>query len=413
MGSRPAPSYANIFMAKKIDPAILRLARELESDFDPIDLFKRFLDDIFMVYTGSIKSLHQFLSDLNNLHPSIKFTMSHTTPPNLENPVCECKPEVSLPFLDTSCKIVNGKIVTDLYRKETDRNQYLLPSSCHPAHVTENIPYSLALRIVRICTFNEDREKRFLELKNLLLSRNYKSKMIDSAINKARSIPRNEALKKVYREKTTSRPVFVMHYDPRLPSIPAIVRKHWRTMTLDPRLKEIFPDPPLVAYKRPKNVRDTLIRSKVPPGMSGRPRRELKGMKKCNKCGVCSFVKEGSVVKANSTNYKIDINCSVDCSTKNVIYMLGCRKCPQQYIGETERMLKERFLEHRSYVSTNNQTKSTGAHFTSKGHSISDMEIIIVEKMFNQDPQYRKQREKLYIQKFNTKYKGLNRINGG
>ena len=120
-----------------------------------------------------------------------------------------------------------------------------------------------------------------------------------------------------------------------------------------------------------------------------------------------------NVVKANSTNYKIDINCSVDCSTKNVIYMLGCRKCPQQYIGETERMLKERFLEHRSYVSTNNQTKSTGAHFTSKGHSISDMEITIVEKMFNQDPQYRKQREKLYIQKFNTKYKGLNRINGG
>ena len=75
-------------------------------------------------------------------------------------------------------------------------------------------------------------------------------------------------------------------------------------------------------------------------------------------------------------------------------------------------MLKERFLEHRSYVSTNNQTKSTGAHFTSKGHSISDMEITIVEKMFNQDPQYRKQCEKLHIQKYNTKYKDLNRING-
>ena len=70
-----------------------------------------------------------------------------------------------------------------------------------------------------------------------------------------------------------------MHFDPRLPSIPAIFRKHCRTMTLDTRPKEIFPDPPLVAYKSPKNIINTLIRSKVPPNMSDRPRRELKGMK--------------------------------------------------------------------------------------------------------------------------------------
>ena len=125
-------------------------------------------------------------------------------------------------ILDTSCKILGGKIVTDLYRKETDRNQYLLPSSCHPAHVTSNIPYSLALRIVRICTFSEDREKRFLELKDLLLSREYKPDIINSAIEKARKVLRSEALKRV----------FVINYDPRLPSIPSIVKKHWRCLTL-------------------------------------------------------------------------------------------------------------------------------------------------------------------------------------
>ena len=67
MGSRPAPSYANIFMAKQIDPAILELARNIENESDPIDLLKRFLDDIFLVYTGSIESLHMFLSELNSL----------------------------------------------------------------------------------------------------------------------------------------------------------------------------------------------------------------------------------------------------------------------------------------------------------------------------------------------------------
>ena len=86
---------------------------------------------------------------------------------------------------------------------------------------------------------------------------------------------------------------------------------------------------------------------------------------------------------------------------------------PTIYIGETERMLRERFAELRGYVNTQNISKTTGAHFNSKGHSVSDMRITILEKVFSQEPQYRKQREKLYIQKFNTRYRGLNRINGG
>ena len=59
------------------------------------------------------------------------------------------------------------------------------------------IPFSLALRIVRICSKPEDREKRFEELKSLLLSRDYKQKSVD----KARQIPRKEAIKKVVKNE--------------------------------------------------------------------------------------------------------------------------------------------------------------------------------------------------------------------
>ena len=47
MGSRPAPSYANLFMARKIDPEILKLSNKSESEENLIDLYKRFLDAIF------------------------------------------------------------------------------------------------------------------------------------------------------------------------------------------------------------------------------------------------------------------------------------------------------------------------------------------------------------------------------
>ena len=36
-----------------------------------------------------------------------------------------------------------------------------------------------------------------------MLSRDYKPKLIDSAINKARDVPRREALKRVVKDKTS------------------------------------------------------------------------------------------------------------------------------------------------------------------------------------------------------------------
>ena len=56
------------------------------------------------------------------------------------------------------------------------------------------------------------------------------------------------------------------------------------------------------------------------------------------------------------------------------------------------------------------KNKATGEHYNKKGHKVSDMKITIIEKIFSLDPAVRKEREKFYINKFNTKYKGLNKI---
>ena len=70
------------------------------------------------------------------------------------------------------------------------------------------------------------REKRFIELKEMLLDREYTPGVVDSAIAKARAIPRLQALRGVSRQRTKRRPVFVVLYDPRIPSLPYITRKH-------------------------------------------------------------------------------------------------------------------------------------------------------------------------------------------
>ena len=54
-------------------------------------------------------------------------------------------------------------------------------------------------------------------------------------------------------------------------------------------------------------------------------------------------------------------------------------------------------------------TTATGEHFNEPGHSLSNLTVTIIEKVKNNDLNYRREREKLFIKKFNTLNKGLNR----
>ena len=80
MGVHPAPSYANIYLAKRIDLKITQLAKDLrENKCSSLLLFKRFLDDIFLIFKGTTKELHAFFEHVNQIHPTLKFTMQHTS----------------------------------------------------------------------------------------------------------------------------------------------------------------------------------------------------------------------------------------------------------------------------------------------------------------------------------------------
>ena len=106
----------------------------------------------------------------------------------------------------------------------------------------QNVPYSLALRLVRICSDKSDLEKRLVELKDMLKSRNYNTNIVNAAISKAKNLERKEVLKKVVKQKN-ERPVLAITYHPKLPSVSAIIKKHYRTMTKDPNTKKVFPAP--------------------------------------------------------------------------------------------------------------------------------------------------------------------------
>ena len=55
------------------------------------------------------------------------------------------------------------------------------------------------------------------------------------------------------------------------------------------------------------------------------------------------------------------------------------------------------------------RSQPTGLHFNLPGHSLANLTITVLEQAKRNSEEYRKEREKYFIRKFNTFYKGMNR----
>ena len=106
---------------------------------------------------------------------------------------------------------------------------------------------------------------------------------------------------------------------------------------------------------------------------------------------------------------KEQTHCAMDCQTTNVVYRLKCKRCPPWvYIGETSRRLTDRLAEHRGYISRK-MNNAIGQHFNQKGHQITDLEAIPIERVFPTDCALtRKRREKYWISQYDSVAFGAN-----
>ena len=71
MACKPAPDYANIFMAQRIDPKISEIANNLFPGDYAIKMLKHFLDDLFLIFKVSYQQLHHFFYQINEIDENI------------------------------------------------------------------------------------------------------------------------------------------------------------------------------------------------------------------------------------------------------------------------------------------------------------------------------------------------------
>ena len=101
----------------------------------------------------------------------------------------------------------------------------------------------------------------------------------------------------------------------------------------------IFSQPPLISFKRDKNVGNFLVRSSFQTN-------DQPGSYKCARaqCKTCPFIHNAN--KISGPKQSIKITDHFRCASANVIYCITCTYCKKLYIGETGRRQGDRFREN-------------------------------------------------------------------
>ena len=397
MGTISAPSIANLDMGR-------REVFILDHDNEHIKrIYKRkwsrFIDDIFIFFQGNKEQLNDMMTWLNSLFPTIKFTCSY----NFE--------DRSVEFLDVRVKIHdNGTISTDLYKKNMAINKYLKPTSFHPKHITNNIPYNVGLRIRRICSEEKDFKNRIGELKNLLKERNYNSKVVEQALEKLKNVDRIELLKKKSKSDINSNEHinFVFPFNPQIPNPKIILNRCIKELYKDSESKKAFGGGFRVAYEKGKNIERLLCRASLWPIEINNPVVNV-GWHPCNKCIGCRHsLQETDKIKFHHKNVIFEIKSRITCVKTNFIYAIECTKCKLQSVGSSITTFRQRSSGWRSDIKINKKEDKVISHFNTTNHSLDKhFRMTPFELVFGNEDVLRT-RETMYINKFDLIENGLN-----
>ena len=169
MGSSLSPVLANLCM----EFIEIEFISNCPEDIKPLIWF-RYVDDVFIIYQKDEANFNRFLDYVNNLVPSIKFTV-------------EWEMDNKLPFLDV---LVHHNPITNafsfsVYRKPTNSEMYIHYFSYHSSQVKSNIVMNMVTRALRICD-PVYLDEELLHIKSVFEKLEYPKYFVENSFSKAK-----------------------------------------------------------------------------------------------------------------------------------------------------------------------------------------------------------------------------------
>jgi len=248
MGTPVSVSYANGFMARRFDCILLQRFA------DNILMLKRFLDDVFIVLSPACP-LAAFTAALSEIHPSLQLTVV-TSAHHAE--FLDLRIYKGPRFLET------GTLDLAVHQKALNKYLYLPFRSYHPWPVKTGFIRTELKRYVRNSSsnagFNAIRHDFWFRLRN----RGFPISVLNREFSAVRYSQRAALLQpNAPQIATNARPlVFKAVHNPTFAAIPMrrVLTEHWHLLA---PLTDVFPEKPIIAVSREKNLRDILCRARL------------------------------------------------------------------------------------------------------------------------------------------------------
>ena len=211
-----------------------------------------------------------------------------------------------------------------------------------------------ALRLKRICSDQIILEKRLQELKGYLFKKGYDSHFVESHFDRVKGISRSRMFTRKDSCEVKNSNCFMVDYHPALSALYGIFKKLQQIVCLSHSFLGIMPEPPMICFRRCKNLKDHLVRSTLP-----RIKETVGGMFNCGSktCKVCGNILVGSAFQSYVGNRKFRTNHRFDCNSEGVIHLVTCKTCKMQYVDCTITAFGLRFNNHKSSLNRYGQGK--------------------------------------------------------
>ena len=187
----------------------------------------------------------------------------------------------------------------------------------------------------------------------------------------------------------------VTQFNPHNPNIGKLIHHNWNMIQNNEELSKVFPQPPLIGFRRLPKLRDKLCSSfiKFPPQVAQVKSPIPKLCTRLGKCTYCPLFQEIETFTSHWNGREFICNSlpkknNITCELSNLIYIIKCKQCNQQYIGETSRPFRLRIYEHKFSVMKSSTKKSTSLsrHFCQLDHIVMHIQFSVIHWLGNNSP---------------------------
>ena len=228
MGTKMAVAFANIFMSA-VETEILSLSKT-----KPLR-WKRYIDDIFSLWNVDKEGIEEFITLANQHHPTIKFTAEIS--------------DKEINFLDTTVfkgERFHEQAILDI-RTSNQRKLFNTPTTLLATHQGSKKGFikGETLRLLRTNSTDKLFNDNLNKFKTRLHARGYPQAFVERLTHEVKFSERKLALKQKKKQQKKILP-FTTKFHPALPNIKNILMNKWHLIQNQPKLREIFKEPPII-----------------------------------------------------------------------------------------------------------------------------------------------------------------------